>query len=151
MPAFAGAIAMTKLLVPFDGSDAAMRALRHAVFIVKTHEAGTIHVVNAHDEPDMYGEIAAMVPREKMAEIQRQASEARLAVAEKVLQAAGVAHSKEVLVGPAAQVIAQRADELGCDGIVMGTRGMSALGGLVMGSVANKVVHAAKVPVTLVK
>jgi nucleotide-binding universal stress UspA family protein len=33
----------------------------------------------------------------------------------------------------------------------MGTRGMTAIGGLVMGSIATKVVHAAHVPVTLVK
>ncbi|MDP1900390.1 MAG: universal stress protein [Rubrivivax sp.] len=47
--------------------------------------------------------------------------------------------------------LARRADELGCDGIVMGTRGMTAIGSVVMGSVATKVVHAANVPVTLVK
>ena len=33
----------------------------------------------------------------------------------------------------------------------MGTRGMGAVAGLVMGSVAQKVVHLAAVPVTLVK
>jgi nucleotide-binding universal stress UspA family protein len=38
-----------------------------------------------------------------------------------------------------------------CDGIVMGTRGMSAVGNLVMGSVATKVIHLTKLPVTLVK
>jgi nucleotide-binding universal stress UspA family protein len=62
-----------------------------------------------------------------------------------------VPYEKEILIGNIAEVIARRADELGCDGIVMGTRGMTAIGGLVMGSVATKVVHAANVPVTLVK
>ncbi len=33
----------------------------------------------------------------------------------------------------------------------MGTRGMGAVGSLVMGSVAQKVVHRSPVPVTLVK
>ncbi|MFN5167526.1 MAG: universal stress protein [Pseudomonadota bacterium] len=37
------------------------------------------------------------------------------------------------------------------DGIVMGSRGMGALGNLAFGSVATKVVHLADVPVTLVK
>ena len=40
---------------------------------------------------------------------------------------------------------------LKCDAIVMGTRGMTTLGSLVPESVASKVVHMAKVPVTLVK
>ena len=37
------------------------------------------------------------------------------------------------------------------DLIVMGTRGMSAISNLVMGSVATKVIHLTKLPVTLVK
>jgi nucleotide-binding universal stress UspA family protein len=56
-----------------------------------------------------------------------------------------------VLVGHIGQTIARRADELGCDGIVMGTSGRGALGNLLLGSVATKVIHHAKVPVTLVK
>jgi len=37
------------------------------------------------------------------------------------------------------------------DVLVMGTRGLSALGSLLMGSVAQKVVHASTVPVLLVR
>ena len=48
-------------------------------------------------------------------------------------------------------MLAKRAEELGCDEIIMGTRGMGAIGNLVMGSVATKVVHLAGIPVTLVK
>ena len=48
-------------------------------------------------------------------------------------------------------MIVKRPEELNCDGIVMGTRGMGAIGNLVMGSVATKVVHLTKLPVTLVK
>ena len=43
------------------------------------------------------------------------------------------------------------AAERGVDCIVMGTRGMNALGGLLLGSVAQRVVHLASVPVMLVK
>jgi nucleotide-binding universal stress UspA family protein len=39
----------------------------------------------------------------------------------------------------------------GADAIVMGTRGLGVVGGLVLGSIASKVVHLVKVPVTLVK
>lgn len=47
--------------------------------------------------------------------------------------------------------IVKRAEELGCDGIVMGTQGRGAIGSLLMGSVAIKVVHLTRLPVTLVK
>ena len=57
----------------------------------------------------------------------------------------------EILVGSVPHAIVKRAEDLGCDGIVMGTRGMGAIGDLVMGSVATKVIHLTKLPVTLVK
>lgn len=43
------------------------------------------------------------------------------------------------------------ATEREADLIVMGTRGLSSLGGLLLGSVAQRVVHHATVPVLLVK
>jgi nucleotide-binding universal stress UspA family protein len=43
------------------------------------------------------------------------------------------------------------AGELGCDLIVMGTHGRGAVAGMVMGSVANRVLHLAPCPVQLVK
>ncbi len=59
--------------------------------------------------------------------------------------------TSEILVGSVAQAIVKRGEDLGCDGIVMGTRGMGAIGNLAMGSVATKVIHLTKLPVTLVK
>lgn len=64
---------------------------------------------------------------------------------------AGVDFTTEVRIGEVAREIAKAADEKGCDAIVMGTRGMGAIGNLVMGSVATKVIHLTKLPVTLVK
>jgi nucleotide-binding universal stress UspA family protein len=142
---------MTKLLVPVDGSENSMRALRHAISLAKASGSTSIHVVTAHEEPIVFGEVAVYVTREKIEELQRKQAEGPLSMAVQALEAAGVPHTREILVGPIPQTIAKRADELGCDGIVMGTRGMTALGGLVLGSVATKVIHAAHVPVTLVK
>jgi nucleotide-binding universal stress UspA family protein len=142
---------MRKLLVPFDGSGSALRALQYAISLARENGPIEIHVVTAHAEPEHYGEIAVYVSGEKMADLQRRNSEACLEVAERLLKEAAVPYQKEILIGDLAQVIARRADELGSDGIVMGTRGMAALSGLLMGSVATKVVHVANVPVTLVK
>ncbi|MFN0315487.1 MAG: universal stress protein, partial [Burkholderiales bacterium] len=88
---------------------------------------------------------------EKLAELQREHSARVLDGAEKVLKEAAVPYTKEILAGPVAKSLAQCADALGCKGIVLGTRGMTAIGNLVMGSVATKLVHFANVPVTLVK
>ncbi len=142
---------MRKVLVPFDGSDNALRGLRYAISLAQENGPIAIHVVFAHNEPDIYGEIAVYVPREKMANLQRKHGEALLEIAEQVLKEAAVPYTKEILIGNLAETIARRADELGCDAIVMGTRGMTAVGSFVLGSVATKVVHSANVPVTLVK
>jgi nucleotide-binding universal stress UspA family protein len=142
---------MRKLLVPVDGSESSMRALRYAIGLAQSNGPVSLHIVTAHEEAIVFGEVAVYVTKEKIAELQRKQAEGPLNQAIQAVEAAGVQHTKEILVGPIAQKIASRAEELGCDGIVMGTRGMSALGGLVLGSVATKVVHLAKIPVTLVK
>jgi nucleotide-binding universal stress UspA family protein len=67
------------------------------------------------------------------------------------VKASGVPYTSEILVGETASLIVSSAEQHGCDGIVMGTRGMGAIGNLVMGSVATKVVHLSRLPVTLVK
>jgi nucleotide-binding universal stress UspA family protein len=139
------------LLVAVDGSATAVRAAQYAIKRAKETGSVSIHLVTAHEEPRVYGEIAVYVTREKMADLQRQAAEGALEEAEKLIRQAGVPCTREILVGPVASVIARRADELGCDSIVIGTHGMTAIGNLLMGSVATKIVHFAHVPVTLVK
>jgi nucleotide-binding universal stress UspA family protein len=56
-----------------------------------------------------------------------------------------------VLIGDPASVIAEYVANKHCDAVIMGTRGLGPIGGLMMGSVASKVIHLVKVPVTLVK
>lgn len=142
---------MPKVLVPFDGSKSALHALQYAIKLAQRNRLVSIHLVNAHEEPIVYGEIEVYMSHEKFAQLQREHSTAVLAIAEKRLKKAAVPYTKEILVGNIAEVIAQRAERLRCDSIVMGTRGMSAIASLVMGSVATKVVHLANVPVTLIK
>jgi len=142
---------MRNVLVPVDGSENALRALGYALKLAKQNKATELHLVTVHQEPVIYGEIQVYVSREKMEELQRNHSMDILQPAVDAAKAAGVACTSEILVGDTASTIVKRAEELNCDGIVMGTRGMSAVGNLVMGSVATKIVHLTKLPVTLIK
>jgi nucleotide-binding universal stress UspA family protein len=117
-------------LVPVDGSDSSLRALAWAIALAQHMSGVAIHLVNVgpHEES------AAILDR-----------------AEEALRAAQLPYTKEALSGPVAAVIAEHAGKLGCDAIVMGTRGTSAVENLVLGTVANEVVHLTRLPVTLVK
>jgi nucleotide-binding universal stress UspA family protein len=55
------------------------------------------------------------------------------------------------MVGPIAQSLASESRKLKCDMIVMGTHGMGAVSGLLLGSIAAKTVHLARCPVLLVR
>lgn len=68
-----------------------------------------------------------------------------------LLKRAGIDFRLHLEMGEAAEVIAKFARKLKCDAIFMGTRGLGPVKGLVMGSVATKVLHLAAAPVTLVK
>ena len=139
------------ILVPWDGSDCARRALVHAMDLARARGDCSVLAAYAHEEPALYGEIEAYVPRAKMEELQHERSLEVLAQAEELLRNSGLPHRTEVLVGPPGKVLAERAASLGCDAIVMGTHGRGAVGSLVMGSVATKTIHFSSVPVTLVK
>ncbi|MCD0416186.1 MAG: universal stress protein [Rhodopseudomonas sp.] len=142
---------MQKILLPYDGSANAGRALDWVIGLVNDNVPIELVLVYAHPEPALYGEIAVYVSKDKMEELQREHGDDILQPAITKLNAANIRFTSEVLTGDTAQRIVKRAEELNCNGIVMGTRGRSAIGNLVLGSVANKVVHLTKLPVTLVK
>jgi nucleotide-binding universal stress UspA family protein len=57
----------------------------------------------------------------------------------------------EAVVGPVAETIVKRADELGAGLIVMGTHGRGGVGHLFLGSVAERVLRRASCPVVTVR
>jgi nucleotide-binding universal stress UspA family protein len=64
-------------------------------------------------------------------------------------EAAGIAFKNIVRTGQTAEAIAQAARDESIEHIVMGTRGLGSIQGLLLGSVAMKVIHLAEVPITL--
>lgn len=142
---------MRKLLVPVDGSSAALRALQAAIALAKLVPDSSIHLVHAHEAPQIHGELLVYVPAEKMRALQRMQCESILDRAEAELKRSGARYSREVLEGPIGRTIAEHAERIGCDAIVMGRHGESALHDILMGSVAMKVLHASRLPVLLVR
>jgi nucleotide-binding universal stress UspA family protein len=73
-----------------------------------------------------------------------------LALSRRILDAAGVAYTTHPLVGSIAETIIAQSKELDSAMIYMGTRGMTALSNMLLGSVTTRVLHLAEIPVVLV-
>jgi nucleotide-binding universal stress UspA family protein len=142
---------MQKLFVALDASDSARHALEYAIRLAKEHGGIELHLATVHPEAVIYGHIQVYVPKEKMDELQRVHGAEILKPAIEAVKKVGVPFTSEILEGNTAPMIVKRAEELDCAGIVMGTRGMGAVGNLVLGSVSTKVLHLTHLPVTLIK
>jgi nucleotide-binding universal stress UspA family protein len=138
------------IIVAYDGSEQADHALHFAAQLALQAEA-RISLVYAFDPmpawvgtPD-FPIAVAVEPRIAY-------SEALLDKAEKQLHEAGITSVEQnILEGPASDAIVQAADVRHADLIVMGTRGMGALKGLLLGSVSERVIGAAHCPVLVIK
>lgn len=142
---------MRTMLVAIDGSDVALRALEHAARQASAAPDLRLHVIAVQPPQRVYGEIDVYVGEQRMHELGASVMLAILDDARARL-VGRVAHFElELLDGNPGETIARRAAELGCESIVMGTHGRGRLGSALLGSVAQRVVHDAPVPVTLVK
>ena len=137
-------------LVPIDGSEVSLHSaewiIRHAA---QWREPPRIHLINV--QAALPNDIGRFIDAETIRDFHLEAGMAALAAARDRLAAAGLAPELHVLVGDAAATITAFADSHGCTQILIGTRGHSGLAGTLLGSVAMKVVHLSKVPVTLVR
>lgn len=141
---------MFKLLLPMDGSPAALRAARFAAALAPQVSDLEVHLLNVQEPVDAW-EVRRFLSEEEIAAMQKQRGEEALAEALAILREAGVAVVAHLEAGDVAQTIARMVGELACRQVVMGTHGHGAMGGLLMGSVSTKVLHLVQVPVTLVK
>lgn len=140
---------MQKILIPVDHSENALRAVHHAAAMARGNPALQLYLLNVQEPIEQ--RMHARLTHEEIRAMQARDAEHVLEPLRQILNNAGVAVQDDWRSGPIASTIADYAREAGCDAIVMGTRGMTAIGNLVMGSTATKVVHLASVPVTLVK
>jgi nucleotide-binding universal stress UspA family protein len=139
-----------KLLLPADGSPASQRAAEVAVRMLHGEPSAKVLLLHVYP-PIMAWEVSPHVTAQMVQQIHEKAGREALKGARAALECAGVACEERLLEGDPGAIIADVAGLEGVEGIVMGTRGLGPVKSLVLGSVANKVVHLSEVPVTLVK
>jgi nucleotide-binding universal stress UspA family protein len=141
---------MPKTLVPVDGSAAALRAVDYAARLAAGCQAMEIFLINVQPPTDSL-ELKRFMTTAEIEAMQEVRGGDALAAARQRLEAAGVAYTPEVLLGPVAETIVAYAREKGCDQIVMGNKGESFLAEVITGSVAHDVLRLATMPVMFVK
>ena len=134
------------ILVPVDGSEHSRKALEFAADLCKRYEGklSLLHVLQSlpMDRTLVLGAAAITIHTtgKELEDIGAKVIDA----ARKLAAEHGVSDVEaQAVVGDPAREIVDRARAIGADMIVMGSRGLSDLSGLVMGSVSHKVTHLA--------
>lgn len=140
-----------KVLVAIDGSENALRALSYVLDHEKFFSASPeLVLVNVH-LPLPSSRARAVLGSDVIEKYYKDEAEEALASARALLAGKPCRAIERSLVGePASQIIAVAQRER-CDLIVMGTSGRSALGNLLLGSVAMRVIATSAVPVLSIK
>lgn len=141
-----------KILVPVDGSPASIRAVKLAVAQVKTVAGASLVIVNIIDLATL-----GLPKRVKVAPSGWIEQDIESATMEALQDAVTICRQAEIPYvtrseqGAVAATIDRVAREEDVAQIIMGTRGLGRVRGLLLGSVSTQVLHLADVPVTLVK
>lgn len=139
-----------KILLAVDGSDYTKKMLAY----LTTHEsllnAGNSYTIFTA-QPQLPPRARAAVGKEIVDKYHAEEAEKVLSPVSKFLARHGIDAKSQWKVGPAGETIAKTAQSGKYDLVVMGSHGHSALGNLVLGSVATQVLAHCTVPVLLVR
>lgn len=139
-----------KILLPFDGSPLALEAVRFVIRMAADGLETQVVLANVQEPASLYELMVAHDPV-VIEQVSAAAGANTLQAAQALLDAAGLACETEVASGDPAHTLVDILENYGCDLVVMGASGTSALRSALLGSVSNEVLHAAGVPVMIVK
>lgn len=134
------------ILIPVDGSDCSDKAVAQAVEIAKIYEAklNFLYVANINQLA-----INAALSQ-AILEAVKNAGKTILTRAENMIPSE-IEHKIFLETGSPAAVILEFEEKLNADLIVMGTRGLGIVKGVLLGSVSQYITERAKCPVLVVK
>lgn len=139
-----------KILVPVDGSDEALDAVRYALHL-QSEGLRAVFVLATVQEPTYAYEMMLSPDAEVLDRVTGAAGACTLMGAEALFERAGLVFEREIGSGDPAPTLAEIAQRRACKAIIMGARGRGALRSALLGSVSQAVLQASTVPVTIVK
>lgn len=144
----------TKILVPLDGSKLAECVLPYVKWFIKVSDVNEIVLLRIVEPFHMAGGLEAQVIPEDKEHIEQDAVKLAREYLDKL---AGKFKEKKIKIMPVVKLgkpvktIAEYVSKSDVDLIIMATHGFSGIHRWVRGSVADEILHAALVPVLLVK
>lgn len=143
---------MRRILVAVDGSSHSTRVAKAAVQHLSGYkEPPELHLAYVHLPLPTMGGLIKPIGHEALQRYYREEGEDAVRGAKKLFDRAKLPCTMHVMVGPVAESLTSEAKKLKCDLIIMGTHGMGAVSGMLLGSVATKTVHLARCPVLLIR
>lgn len=140
-----------KILVGIDGSENSIRAAEYAAELVEHFPGSRVSLVYV-DTLAIQIKVKGGILPSNYEELVEQGREITLKKAEDLFAEKNLPYNVKVLEGyDIAETICDFAREYNYDQIVMGTRGLGNIKGIVLGSVSHKVIQIAPCPVTFVK
>ncbi|MEI8170077.1 MAG: universal stress protein [Rhodoferax sp.] len=139
-----------KILLPVDGSDLSLEAVRFAIRMAQDGLNTSVVLANVQEPATLYELVVAHDPA-VIEQVSAAAGAHTLLAAEALLKEANMAYECEVASGDPAHTLIDILERFECDLVVMGASGMSSLRSALLGSVSNEVLHAAGVPVMIIK
>lgn len=144
---------MKTILLPYDGSEPAKRAVQYLLELAKEAPVFKVDVLNVQHDPRHYGgggmAVASILPQLRQEAYSKAQELADEAVSQ--LKQGGIEATAHAAVGNLVQEVERLIGESASQAIVMGTRGMGGIGNLFLGSAATQVIHSVQIPVTLIK
>ena len=137
-----------KILVPFDGSEHAKRALAKAVSLAQCCDGAKLYIITVDEDVS-----ALSMNNLERAYINEQMQPIHFRPADKTLDEAkaavpeGIEAEYIAKTGDPGMLIENTADQIGADLVVMGSRGLGALTGMLLGSVSNYLLTHVEAPV----
>ena len=138
-----------KILLAVDGSAVSTRAARQAVKLAQKIPDASVTLFNA--DPPLMQAAAGKLGLEATQRYHAGNSQYASRAARSVLKRGRVPFDERMVVGDPAKRIAREAKQGRHDLVVMGSRGRGGLKGLLLGSVAQKVIGLSEVPVLVVR
>jgi nucleotide-binding universal stress UspA family protein len=143
----------TRILVPLDGSETGECVLPYVKWYAQVSDLDELVFLRVVEPFEVTGALEAVIINEEKKRIEGDAVSLARNYLEKIVasfQSPNFRVRAEVIVGKPVRIITGYADKNGVDLIIMATHGFSGVQRVFRGSVADEVLHHARVPVLMI-